>query len=155
MEMILFIGIQGSGKSSFYKEHFYSTHVRINRDMLKTKNREQRLAQTCFDIRQPFVLDNTSVTRAERVPFITSARAAGFKVVGYFFEATTREAIARNAKRTGAAKITVVGILGTYNRLEEPTLAEGFDELFIARMNGQGEFTVESKSVEKGEQLSG
>ena len=153
--MVLFIGIQGSGKSSFYKERFYSTHVRINRDMLKTKNREQRLAQTCFDIRQPFVLDNTSVTRAERAPFIAAARAAGFKVVGYFFPATTREAIGRNAKRTGAAKIPVVGILGTYNRLEEPTLAEGFDELFIARMNEKGEFSVESKATQADQQVSG
>ena len=144
--MILFVGIQGSGKSSFYKERFYSTHVRVNRDMLKTKNREQRLAQTCFDLQQRFVLDNTSVTRAERAPYIAAARAAGFKIVGYFFQATTREAIARNAKRAGAAKIPVVGILGTYNRLEEPSLEEGFDELFVVRMNEKGEFSAEPKS---------
>ena len=146
MEMILFVGIQGSGKSSFYKERFYSSHLRINRDMLKTKNREHRLAQTCFDVQQRFVLDNTSVTRAERAPYIAAARAAGFKIIGYFFEATTREAIARNAKRTGTAKIPVVGILGTYNRLEEPSLEEGFDELFVVRMNEKGEFSVEPKS---------
>ena len=36
MEAILFIGIPGSGKSSFYKEQFYGIHLRINRDMIKT-----------------------------------------------------------------------------------------------------------------------
>ena len=39
-ECIIFVGIQGSGKSTFYKENFFKTHVRINLDMLKSRNRE-------------------------------------------------------------------------------------------------------------------
>ena len=43
MEMVLFIGIQATGKSAYYLEQFYRTHVRINRDMLKTRHREDLL----------------------------------------------------------------------------------------------------------------
>jgi hypothetical protein len=32
MEAVIFIGIQGTGKSSFYLEQFFHTHVRINSD---------------------------------------------------------------------------------------------------------------------------
>ena len=146
MEMIIFIGIQGSGKSSFYKERFYSTHVRINRDMLKTKHREKRLFETCLEIGQPFVIDNTNVTRVERAVYISAARLSGFRITGYYFIATTREAIARNARRTGRARIPVVGILGTYKRLEAPVKGEGFDELFHVTLKEDGEFVVNASS---------
>ena len=33
MEMVLFVGIQATGKPSFYLERFFRTHVRINLDM--------------------------------------------------------------------------------------------------------------------------
>ena len=42
MEAIVFIGLQASGKSSFYKERFFSTHVRISLDLLRTRNRERQ-----------------------------------------------------------------------------------------------------------------
>ena len=43
MEIILFIGIQATGKSSFFRERFFRTHVRVNLDMLKTRHREKLL----------------------------------------------------------------------------------------------------------------
>lgn len=39
MEAVIFIGIQGAGQSSFYKERFFQTHVRSNLDMLRTRRR--------------------------------------------------------------------------------------------------------------------
>ena len=36
MEAIIFVGLPGSGKSSFYKERFFDSHVRISLDLLKT-----------------------------------------------------------------------------------------------------------------------
>jgi hypothetical protein len=35
MEAVLFVGNQATGKSGFYLERFFRTHVRINGDMLK------------------------------------------------------------------------------------------------------------------------
>jgi hypothetical protein len=36
MEAIILIGIQGAAKSTFYRDRFFDTHVRINLDMLKS-----------------------------------------------------------------------------------------------------------------------
>ena len=48
MEAVIFVGIQGSGKSSYYKERFFRTHFRINLDMLRTRRYLQELRQTPF-----------------------------------------------------------------------------------------------------------
>ena len=144
MEAVLFIGIQGSGKSSFYRERFFDTHVRINLDMLKTKNRQRVLLGACLEAGQPFVVDNTNVTAAARSYFIAPARAAGFRVVGYYFRADVKAALLRNSRREGTARVPDVALLGTYKRLQVPALEEGFDALHYVRAEGDGKFTVEA-----------
>lgn len=86
MELILFIGIQAVGKSTFYQQRFFNTHIRINLDMLKTRHREQILVKACLAAQQPFIIDNTNVTRKERARYITLAKAAHFRVIGYYFQ---------------------------------------------------------------------
>ena len=83
MEAILLVGIQGSGKSTFYRDCFFDTHVRISLDLLRTRHREQRLLQFCLDTGQPFVVDKTNVTREERARYIAAARSARFAVSGW------------------------------------------------------------------------
>ena len=92
MEAVILVGIQASGKSTFYQQRFFDTHVRISRDVLKTKNRERVLLQACLDTHQPFVIDNTNVLAEERARYVVAARAAGFRVVCYFFRTETRAA---------------------------------------------------------------
>jgi predicted kinase len=58
MQAVVFIGIQGSGKTSFYAERFLKTHVRISLDLLKTRGKEARFLQLCLDTGQKFVMDN-------------------------------------------------------------------------------------------------
>ena len=82
MEMVLFIGIQATGKSAFYLEKFYRTHVRINGDMLKTRHREKLLISACFEGKTPFVVDKMNLTRADRAAYISLAKAAGFRISG-------------------------------------------------------------------------
>ena len=142
MEAILLIGIPGSGKSSFYKERFYASHLRINRDMIKTRRRECVLIEACFQIQQRFVLDNVNAIRADRGELIAAAHAARFRVIGYFFQISTRAAVARNKERTGKAQIPLVGIFGAYKRLEPPSRAEGFDELFVVTIGADRNFII-------------
>ncbi|HVR98732.1 MAG TPA: AAA family ATPase, partial [Thermoanaerobaculia bacterium] len=135
MEAIVFIGIQGSGKSTFFQQRFFQTHVRISMDLLKTRYREQLFLQACILSQQRFVVDNTNVTAAERARYIQPAAEAGFKVVGYFFDSAVREAIGRNKQRTGRAVIPVQGILGTYKKLQPPQREDGFDLLYRVRIS--------------------
>jgi AAA domain len=148
VQAILLIGIPGSGKSSFYKERFYTTHLRINRDMLKTRQRERALIEVCFKIKQPFVLDNVNATRADRSDTIAAAHEARFRLLGYFFQISTRVAVARNKQRSGKAQIPLVGIFGAYKRLEPPSRAEGFDELFVVTIGPDRNFIVNSAPEE-------
>ena len=143
MESVIFIGIQGTGKSSFYRERFFDTHVRVNSDMLKTANRLRVLFNACLEARQPFVLDNTNVTREVRAQFIAQAKTAGFRVVGYYFRSDIESALGRNRERVNAARIPDRGVLGTYKKLEKPQRAEGFDDLFYVQIDPTGRFQVE------------
>lgn len=142
MEAVIFIGIQASGKSTFYRQRFFDTHVRINLDMLHTHARENALLQACLTTAQPFVVDKMNQTAAHRARYIDAARAAGFRVVGYYFHSHAADCLERNAARQGAQRIPDSGILGAAAQLERPAYDEGFDELFHVRMGENGGFVV-------------
>src|SRR5512133_3375599 len=114
MEAVIFIGIPATGKSTFYKERFFDTHVRINLDMLKTRHRETILLEACLRAQQPFVVDNTNILVRERARYIELAKAAGFRVSAYYFQSHLGEALQRNALRTGKANIPKPGVIAKY-----------------------------------------
>src|SRR5438552_2062635 len=120
MESVIFVGIQGAGKSSFYQRQFFRTHIRINLDMLKTRHRENILVRACIEAKQPFVVDNTNPTPEERARYITLAKAAGFRVTGYYFQTTPQDALKRNEARPDKERVPAKAIFGTLKRLESP-----------------------------------
>jgi predicted kinase len=138
MELILFIGIPGSGKSTFYTRQFLDTHLRINRDMLRTETREKILIDACLLAKQPFVIDNTNVTAEKRAAYIARAKPARFRVVGYFFNCSVEEALKRNEQRAGKARVPKVAIYAMAKKLEPPQLSEGFDHLYLVK----NDFTI-------------
>ncbi len=142
MQAVIFTGIQGSGKSTFYRERFFDSHTRISLDVLKTRNRERILLDACIRAQQPFVIDNTNVLAAERAVYIAAARAANFRVIGYFFRTDLRAAIVRNARRPGKQAIPVPGLIGTLKRLQPPTTAEGYDELYTVTIASDNTFQI-------------
>lgn len=144
MEAVIFIGIQGSGKTTFYRERFFDSHIRINLDMLKTRHRARLLVDACVRAQQRFVVDNTNVLRSERAEYIARAREGGFLVHGYFFEPEVERALAWNQQRSGKAVVPMKGVLGTLRRLERPVLEEGFDFLYRVIVSPGGRFLVEA-----------
>lgn len=144
--MVILIGIQGAGKSTFFKKYFADTHIRINLDMLKTKHREKVLIEACLEAKQPFVIGKTNATIEQRARYIALAEEYKFSVVGYYFASDLAAAIERNNRRTGKAKIPEKGIHSTYSRLQIPELSEGFDKLFYVKTCEVNNFIVE-KSV--------
>jgi len=146
--MIIFIGIQATGKSEFYKQNFYKTHVRLNLDMLKTRNREKILIDACIKAKQPFVIDNTNPTFKDREKYIRLADDAGFKIIGYYFQSSIKDAVARNDKRENKEKVPIPAILGTHKKLELPKYEEGFDELKYVAIGTNMNFTTEDYTYE-------
>lgn len=152
MEAVIFIGIQGTGKSTFYKQQFVDTHIRINGDMLKTKYREKLLIEACLKAKQSFVVDKMNVTIAERAKYIEAAKSYHFQVVGYYFRSNFAEALARNNRREGKERIPAGGLANALKRLQKPEFDEGFNFLFYVFINQDNEFVTESWSNrEKGE----
>jgi predicted kinase len=142
MEALLFVGIQGTGKTSFYKERFFETHLRISRDMLRTRARQNLLIAACLAAKQPFVADDTNVTKARRAEHIAAAKSAGFRVIGFYFRSPLGAALRRNRERPSDRVIPAAGVAGTHKRLEPPTWEEGFDELQLVEVSPGGGFLV-------------
>jgi predicted kinase len=142
MEAVIFIGPQGTGKSTFYRERFFSTHVRINLDMLKTRNREKIILDACLASQQPFVVDNTNPYPVDRSRYFVPARAAGFRVIAYYFATPMSEALRRNNLRKGKQKIPVVAIASTFRRMERPQKIEGYDEIHTVELTADNQFLV-------------
>lgn len=130
MQAIIFIGIQATGKTTFYLNNFFRTHLYISLDQLNTRNKEAQFIETCLRTQQAFVVDNTNPTRAERKLYIDKARSHQFRVIAYYFQSKLEQALLWNAQRAGKAKIPDLGIKGTYHKLELPSVDEGFDELY-------------------------
>ena len=143
MEAVIFVGLQGAGKSTFYKERFFNTHVRINLDMLKTRHRERLFLRASVETTQRFVVDNTNPSRLERQVYIEAAKEAGFRISGYYFQSRVEDCLRRNDQRPEHQRVPRKGILGTAGRMEFPSWDEGFDELFYVSIDGNGGFVVE------------
>ena len=128
-EAVIFVGLQGSGKTTYFAGHFSGTHEHVSRDIQATPEREADLIGECIRSERSFVVDNTNPTRAVRAPYIRQAKAAGFKVLCCFFDIPVRTAIGRNNHRKDKKAVPVPAILRTANRLEPPSLEEGFDAI--------------------------
>jgi predicted kinase len=142
MDLVILIGIPASGKSSFYKELFYKTHIRVNLDMLKTRNREDKLLDFCFSTSMPLVIDNTNVSEADRKKYIDLGKAHKYKIRGYYFKSDIKKCIERNNLREGREKLEERGMLAKYNQMELPKYTEGFDELYYVVLTNENNFIV-------------
>ena len=146
-ECIILVGLQGAGKTTLYRRHFADSHAHVSMDLFpNARHKSARLLRDLaqdLDAGRSVVVDNTNPTAAVRAPIIQAARDRGAHVVGYYVEATTREAVARNRQREGRARVPDVGIFATAKRLEPPVPTEGFDRLYRARAQDDGSFQID------------
>ena len=134
--LVIMMGIQGSGKSTFYHQFLAKDFVRVNLDTLKTRNQEKLLIEDCIKKEKSFAIDNTNPTKADRGRYIPLAMASGYKVIGYFMESKLKDCIERNNMRQGKEKIPAIAIASTSNKLQMPSFDEGFDELYFVKNDG-------------------
>lgn len=136
------MGIQASGKSTFFREKFFDSHVRLNLDMLKTRHRESILFEACLNGKASFVIDNTNPTKKDRQRYIPRIKQEGFRLVGYYFQSKIQECLERNDRREDAARIPEAGVFTAYRLMELPAFDEGFDELYYVSITNDGRFNV-------------
>jgi len=151
LELVTFIGLQASGKSTFFRGRFAATHELISKDLFpnnRNRNRRQEeLIEAALSAGRPVVVDNTNPTVEDRRTLVRQGREHGAKIVGYYFESTARECVERNRLRTGKAKVPDVAIYATAKKLVPPSYSESFDELFRVRLTG---FSFEVRQEPRG-----
>jgi predicted kinase len=144
MEIIIFAGLQASGKSTFFRTRFAATHVLVSKDLLRNNKqpsrRQQQLIEAALQAGSSVVVDNTNPTLADRAELIQSGRTYGAEIVGYYFEPQVKQSLLRNKQRTGKEKVPDVAIFATMKRFVPPTYQEGFDMLFSVSANDDGTF---------------
>lgn len=140
------MGIQGSGKSTFYHRFLASEYVHINLDTLKTRYRESTAFSEAIANGENIAVDNTNPTKADRARYISAAKAAGYKIIGYFMESKLKVCMERNEKREGKAKVPSKAIAATSNKLQMPSYDEGFNKLYFVSNDGEN-MTVTEWSV--------
>lgn len=136
-EVVVLIGFQGAGKTTFFEQRFSDTHVLVSKDRLRNnrrpERRQQRLIADALAAGRSVVVDNTNPSVAERAAIVATARSASARVVGYVFASSLEECMARNASRPPETRVPDVGIFATVKRFERPSRGEGFDELWSVR----------------------
>ena len=135
LECVVLVGLPGAGKSTLARAR-YPHYELVSKDAFPPHARNKQARQdaalrAAFAAGRSVVIDNTSVTPADRAPVIAIAREFGARVIGFYLDVPTREAIARNERREGRAKVPKVAIFTAAKRLVPPMAAEGFDELTV------------------------
>ena len=147
MELVIFSGLQGAGKSSFYRTRCAATHVHVSKDNFPNasnpEKRQQRLVGEALRQGRSVVVDNTNVTAAARAVLIAQGQEHGATVIGYYFASRLTECLERNRQREGKARVPDVAIYATARRLQFPSYAEGFGHLYYVRVGENGNFVVE------------
>ena len=135
LELVIFTGLPGSGKSTYYREHFAATHVHVSKDLMPNargrEDRQRMQIEAALAAGRSVVVDNTNPSRDVRAALIAICLRFGARVIGYYFDVDVRVCIMRNREREGRARVPEVAIFTTRKKLQVPELGEGFDELHV------------------------
>jgi len=150
MEMIILMGLQASGKSTFYRTHFADTHEHVSKDLLReSKNKNKKQAEhieRAFQEQHSVVVDNTNATIQDRLTLIDLGCRYDATIIGYYFQPDVLSSRKRNIQRTGKAQIPDIAIFVTAHKFTPPSYEEGFDKLYYVHIAGDS--TVENPAWE-------
>jgi adenylylsulfate kinase-like enzyme len=139
-ELVVMVGLQGSGKSTWVHRHLAGTHTVVSKDHWPNARhreaRQRRLVAGLLDAGASVVVDNTNPSLEDRAALIAAAQRAGARVRAVWVDTPVEVCIERNGDREGRARVPLVGLLDTRGRLVPPTPDEGFDRIDVVRPAG-------------------
>lgn len=146
MELVILIGLQASGKSTFRGQTFDKTHQVVSKDLMgrKSKNREtrqRRLVSEILSLDQNVVVDNTNPSVASRAFLLELGRAHKATCIAYYFKSDFRACLERNRNRLEKV-VPYPAIVGTSRDLVAPSFEEGFNKIFHVSLVENAAFQV-------------
>jgi predicted kinase len=136
-ELVVMVGFQGAGKSTWVATHLAGTHAVVSKDhwprARRREARQQRVVAQLLAEGHSVVVDNTSPSVAERAPLIAAAREAGVPVRAVWVDTPLDTCLIRNAARPDAVRVPVVGLHAAADRFAPPSPAEGFAHVDVVR----------------------
>ncbi len=141
LELVVFVGLQGAGKSTWYRQHYAATHAHVSKDLMRSNRNKERRQRELIEgaLREGIsvVVDNTNPSPEVRAPLVELGRAHGARLVAIHFDVPLAVCEERNRRREGRARVPDVAFHATLAKLAPPTREEGFDEVAVVRIDAR------------------
>ena len=136
-ELVVMVGLQGAGKSSWVARHLAGTHAVVSKDHWPNARRKQarqsRLVAEHLDAGRSVVVDNTNPSPEELAALVALAQEAGATVRAVWLQVPLETCLERNERRPDRERVPIQGVLGARKRFAPPTVAEGFARVDVVR----------------------
>ncbi|MFF3904614.1 AAA family ATPase [Streptomyces sp. NPDC001848] len=147
LDMAVLVGLQASGKSTFYVQRLSGRYELVSKDRFPRRSRnkqrrQMRQVQEALAAGRPLAVDNTNPSPQEWGPLVEVGHAHGATVTAYWFPPDLTGSLARNATRADRERVPDIGVFATLKRLRRPSPADGFDAVLEVRFDGRGGFEV-------------
>jgi predicted kinase len=141
-ELVVMVGLQGSGKSTLVERLLAGDHVVVSKDhwpnARRREQRQLRVVEEHLLAGRSVVVDNTNASAERRAGLVALAHRLGVPVRAIFVDTPFEVCDERNARRTGVERVPDVGLRSTAQILTAPTLTEGFDAVEVLAGTGAG-----------------
>jgi predicted kinase len=139
-ELVVMVGLQGCGKSTWVREHLADTHVVVSKDHWPNARRKEarqlRVVAEHLAAGRSVVVDNTNPAREDRAGVLALAHDCGVPARAVWVDVPFSTCLERNLAREGRARVPVVGVLRTRKALVPPSRDEGFARVDVVREPG-------------------
>lgn len=153
MELVILIGLQASGKSTFFRKYLAETHVLVSKDLMRNNRNKSRrqiqLIENALQAGNSVAVDNTNPAVVDRTALINMGRTYNAQITGYYFESKISDCLARNQERSGKAQVPDIAIYATIKKIAFPSYGEEFDRLFYVRIAENFSFEVNTWPTEE------
>lgn len=136
--LVLMVGLPGCGKTSYVLKHMRNTHVRLNLDTIKNRDKLRVLFFACLAARVNIVIDSTNMSKEERANYIPFANSCGYTISVVYVDTPVEICKKRSTERVANERRNPIpdkAFNGMMSRFQMPDPeAENFDFLYVEKV---------------------